>query len=538
MASDADAVVVGAGPNGLVAANLLADRGWDVVVYEAAPDPGGAVRSAELMERGFVNDLFSAFYPLAAASPVVRGLRLEEHGLTWKYAPIVLAHPAADGTCPVLTTELDHTAASLDAFCGGDGDAWRELHRRWERLRPGLIEGLFAPMPPVKASVQLALAARRDALRLARFALLPVRQMTHEYFGSDPAQRLVAGCALHADLAPGQVLSGFFGWFLCMLGQDYGWPVPEGGAAALTRALVARLEARGGRLVCNAPVERVVVRDGRAVGVAIDGQQVLARRAVLADVDAPNLFTKLVGLEHLPSQFADDLRRFVWDQSVFKVDWNLDSAIPWSAPEARRAGTLHIVDSIDELTRSRAQIEQRLVPDEPFLIVGQQSVADPTRTPPGRETAWAYSHLPREIKGDAADTLPPLSDPKWREAFADRMQHRIERLAPGFTSLVRGRHILAPNDLQDRDSNLVGGGINGGTAQLFQQFVFRPTPGFGRPETPIRRLFLASASAHPGGGVHGACGSNAARAAIAHDRLDFARRSRSSPTGAGRRERQ
>jgi phytoene dehydrogenase-like protein len=515
-----DAIVIGAGPNGLVAANLLADRGWEVVVYEAAPTPGGAVRSEELIEPGFVNDVGSAFYPLAAASPVVQRLHLERYGLTWKRAPVVLAHPAPDGTCPIISQDLDETAANLDHFHPGDGDAWRQLFARWQRMRDGLLSGLFTPIPPIRATAKLAFATRHEGpIRFARFALLPVRRLVTEEFGSEAARRMFAGSALHADLAPGDVLSGFFGWILNSLGQDVGWPVPEGGAGRLAAALVARLVDKGGRVVCDAPVDHVIVRDKRAVGVRVRGEEIGAARAVLADVDAPRLLLDLVGKEHLAARTIDDLRRFTWDQSAFKVDWTLNTPVPWTAPDARRAGTLHVVESLDGLIESRAQIMQGLIPSRPFLIVGQQSMTDPSRAPAGRETLWAYTHLPREIKGDAARELSPELDASTVQRLADRMQARIEELAPGFTSTIRGRHVLTPADLQQRDGNLVGGAVNGGTAQLFQQLVFRPTPGLGRPETPIRGLYLASASAHPGGGVHGACGSNAARAAIAHDRV-------------------
>jgi phytoene dehydrogenase-like protein len=329
-------------------------------------------------------------------------------------------------------------------------------------------------------------------------------------------------------MTPGDILSGFFGWVLCSLGQDVGWPVPEGGAGRFADALVNRLRAKGGKLECDAPVDKVIVRGGRAVGVRCRGEEIPASRAVLADVDAPRLFLELVGAEHLSARVVDDLRRFTWDHSVFKVDWNLDAPVPWTAPDARRAGTLHIVESVDALTDSSAQVVRSLVPARPFLLVGQQSMTDPTRAPQGCETLWAYTHLPRVIKGDAAGELSaPYDDASFAERFADRMQARIEELAPGFTALIRGRSVMGPADLHRHDGNLVGGAINGGTAQLFQQLVFRPIPGLGRPETPVRNLYLASASAHPGGGVHGGCGSNAARAAVFHDRLrSMTRRSR------------
>lgn len=516
-----DAVVIGAGPNGLVAANVLADRGWSVEVFEAAPQPGGAVRSAELVEPGFVNDVFSSFYPLAAASPVIAGLGLSDHGLRWRHSPLVLAHPARDGSCPVISTDLDVTAASLDSLTPGDGDAWRRLYGRWEDVGGALLDLLMKPFPPVRAGLRLATSNRPiDLARLARFALLPVRRMGDEAFAGEGGRRLLAGNALHADFAPESSLSGFFGWLLCSLGQSVGFPVPEGGAGRLTDALVRRLKAKGGRVTCDARVERVVVRRGRAVGIALaDGSEVDAARAVVADVDALVLFLRLVGPSHLPAAFVEDLMRFERDRAVVKVDWTLDGPIPWEAADARRAGTVHLAENVDVLTLEAAQITTGVVPLHPFLLVGQHSVSDPTRQPAGRETAWAYAHVPLHVRGDAGGELTGTWDEREADLFAARMEGEIERLAPGFTGLIRGRHVLTPPRLEERNLNLVGGSINGGTAQLHQQLVFRPTPGNGRPTTPVAGLYLGSSSAHPGGGVHGACGANAARAAVVGDRL-------------------
>jgi phytoene dehydrogenase-like protein len=515
-----DAIVIGAGPNGLVAANVLADHGWEVLVCEAAPTPGGAVRSEELIEPGFTNDVFSAFYPLAAASPVIAKLGLENHGLTWCRAPLVLAHPAPDGTCPVLSTDIDETAASLDSYASGDGDAWRDLFARYKRIRAGLLDGLFTPIPPLRATAKLAWGTRVEGpVRFARFALLPARRLVTEEFASEEARRLFTGSALHADLPPEEVLSGFFGWILNSLGQDLGWPVPEGGAGKLIEALVMRLERKGGHVMCNAPVDKVIVREGRAVAVRVGRDEIEAPRGVLADVDAPRLFLQLVGPEHLKPRVLADIKRFAWDHAVFKVDWTLDTPVPWSAEPARRAGTVHIVENLDALSATRTQIAFGQIPDKPFLLLGQQSMTDPTRMPAGKETLWAYTHLPRDIRGDAAGEIAMPFDNAGKQRLADRIEARIEEHAPGFRATIRGRHVMGPDDLEARNANLVGGAINGGTGRLYQQLVFRPIPGFGRPETPIPNLYLASASAHPGGGVHGACGSNAARAALAHERM-------------------
>ena len=515
-----DAVVIGAGPNGLVAANALADSGWEVVVLEAQAEAGGAVKSAELIEPGFVNDVFSAFYPLCAASPVMTSLALERHGLVWKRAPLVLAHPADDGTCPVLSMDPDETAASLDRIAPGDGDAWRRLYGRWERIGGALLDCLLSPIPPVRGTMRLLGATRPSELaELVRFLALPVRRLGEEEFSGDGARRLLAGCALHTDVFPESPTSAMVGWLLASLGQQVGWPVPEGGAGRITDALVSRLETAGGRVECSTPVTGIVVRGGRAVAVrTAAGDDIAATRAVVADVAAPRLFLDLVGTDHLPARFVRALEHFEWDHATFKVDWTLDGPIPWEAEAARRAGTVHVAEGLDALSVQAAQLQLGLVPDLPFLIVGQQGRADPTRHPPGKEAVWAYTHVPQRVRADAGEAgITGTWDGGEAEAMADRMEEEIERLAPGFRQLVRGRHVLTPPALEAANANLVGGATNGGTAQLHQQLVFRPVPGTGRAATPIVGLFLGSASAHPGGGVHGACGANAARAALRAD---------------------
>ncbi|MDF6046018.1 NAD(P)/FAD-dependent oxidoreductase [Streptomyces sp. JH14] len=516
-----DAVVIGAGPNGLVAANLLADAGWSVEVLEAQDEPGGAVRHDRGVDPEFTSDLFSAFYPLAAASPVLAGLNLEHEGLAWSHAPKVLAHPLRDGRCAVLSRDLEETAANLEAFAPGDGAAWKELREVWETLRSDLLDALFTPFPPVRAGVRLALRLRAaGGLRLARTMVLPVRRLGEEEFRGEGGRLLLAGNALHADLEPEAAGSGGFGWLMSMLGQTYGFPVPTGGAGALTAALVRRLVRRGGKIRCGDQVTEVVVRGGRAVGVrTAGGEAVAARRAVLADVSAPALYGSLVAERHLPGRLLADLKHFKWDFATFKVDWALNGQVPWTCPEAAQAGTVHLAEGVDGLTRFAAQIAMGRVPDEPFALFGQMTTADPSRSPQGTESAWAYTHVPHRVRGDAGDDGLTGSWETWeQEAMADRVEAQVERYAPGFRELIRARRILAPPTLESMDANLHGGAINGGTTAMYQQLVFRPTPGTGRPETPVRGLYLASASAHPGGGVHGAPGANAARAALHRQR--------------------
>jgi phytoene dehydrogenase-like protein len=510
-----DAVVIGAGHNGLVAANVLAEGGWDVLVLEEASEPGGAVRSGELIEPGFTNDLFSAFYPFTVASPHMRRLELERWGLRWLASPIAVAHPTRDGTCPAVALAIDETAASLDESAPGDGDAWRQLYVLWERVRAGALGAFFSPFPPVRPVLRLLRELGPDELlRFARFSLLPVRRLGEERFSGAGAPRLLAGNALHADVSPEMPLSGVFGWVLCSLGQQHGFPVPEGGAGRITAALVSRLKAAGGRVVCGERVERIECRGGRAVAARTAETRYEARRAIVADVGAPQLYGKLLDGEPLPGRLLAELDAFQYDNGTVKIDWTLDGQIPWRAERARAAGTVHVAEGIDALTMQAAELARGLIPATPSLVLGQYGHFDPSRAPAGKDTAWAYTHVPQRIRGDARGELTGGWDEHETALFADRMEDQVEALAPGFRSLIRGRHVFTPLTFEQANRNLVNGAINGGTAQIQQQMIFRPLPSLGRPETPVEGLFLGSSSAHPGGGVHGAPGANAAAAAL------------------------
>jgi phytoene dehydrogenase-like protein len=514
---DVDAIVIGSGPNGLVAANLLVDAGWSVLVLESQPEPGGAVRSGRYVDPEFVSDHCSAFYPLAAASPVIKQLELEKHGLRWLHAPTVLAHPFSDGRCATLFRDVEATAAAADALAVGDGDAWHRLHAVWQQVNPALLKAIVTPFPPIKAGLRLGVNLRlAGGLRFARFAMLPVRRLAEEEFRGGAAM-LLAGNSLHADLSPQEPLSGMYGWILAMLGQSVGFPVPAGGADELSGAMIRRLEAAGGQLICNKRVTEVLIRDNRAVGVrTADGEEFSAAKAILADVPATSLYGNLVRWSDLPTRLRDDIRRFQWDWATFKVDWALSKPVPWSAEAARSAGTVHVGDSMDDLTRYSAQIAMGEVPSKPFLLVGQMTTADPSRSPAGTESLWAYTHVPQRIRSDAGpDNITGSWDDGETQAMTDRIEAHIETFAPGFRDCIKARVAHSPFAMDAENASLERGALGGGTAALHQQLFFRPTPGLARAETPIAGLFLASASAHPGGGVHGACGSNAARAALA-----------------------
>ncbi|HEX2144702.1 MAG TPA: NAD(P)/FAD-dependent oxidoreductase, partial [Glycomyces sp.] len=390
-------------------------------------------------------------------------------------------------------------------------DAWRAEYERWQRVRDPLLAMLMRPFPPMRASARLLRrTGAGEALHLVRDLTLTARRYGEERFAGEGARALVAGNAMHSGLGPDQAGSGCFGWLLTMIGQDLGFPVPEGGAAGLVDALIRRLERFGGRVECGRPVTAVLHARGRAVGVRdAHGTAVRARRAVLADVPAPALYFDLIGREHLPSRLVTDLDAFDWDFATMKVDWALDAPIPWKEPDVALAGTVHLEHDVNGMARATTALACGQMPREPHLLMGQMTTADPTRSPAGTEAAWVYTRLPRGQRW-SQDRIRRL---------ADRIEGHIERHAPGFTGLVRERAVVGPEDMRRRNPSLVEGSVNGGTAAIHQQLVFRPVPGLARADTVIDRLFLASASAHPGGAVHGAPGANAARAALARDGL-------------------
>ncbi len=461
------AIVIGSGPNGLSAAILLAQAGLDVEVREAAPVPGGATRSGELTLPGFIHDLGSAVHPMAVSSPFFASLALEKFGLKWIHSPASLAHPFDDGTAITLERDLAGTADQL----GTDGAAYRKLFEPLVENWHALFKDVFKP-----------LTVPHHPLLLAQFGLhagQPYTFLAKTLFREERARALIAGSVAHSCLKFEALLSAAFGITLTAAGHAVGWPIPEGGSQSLANALVRKLESLGGRVVTNSRVS--------------DLDELGSPDLTLCDV-TPRQFLGMAEKRLRPS-FRKLLRRYKYGPGVFKVDWALREPIPWKAKACLRAITVHLGGTLEEMAVSERRANDGKPPEEPFVLLAQPSLFDGSRAPAGQHTAWAYCHVPNGWSGSALE----------------QMESQIERFAPGFRDCVLARAAHNTANMQAWDENLVGGDNSGG-AMGVSQFLERPT--WRRYGTPLRGVYLCSASTPPGGAVHGMCGYWAAKRAL------------------------
>jgi phytoene dehydrogenase-like protein len=467
------AVVIGSGPNGLAAAITLARAGLEVDVHEASDEIGGGMRSAELTLPGFVHDVCSSIHPLGQASPIFRALDLD---VDWVQPDAPAAHPLDDGTAVVLEHSLLATGAGL----GTDGAAYRELVAPLVAAWPEVERVLVGPHP-VSGRALLRLAKRLGVRGLAaalRDSLGDARTVAEAHFRAERTRAWFAGHAAHSMLPLERRPSGGFGLALLVLAHAVGWPFPRGGSQKLADALAAKLRELGGEVTIGSRVDELPRAD-----------------VVVADV-VPRELLRIAG-DRLPERYARRLRAYRHGPGAFKLDWALSGPIPWTADECRRAGTIHLGGSLDEISHSEWGAWRGRAVERPFVLLAQTSLSDPTRAPAGQHTAWAYCHVPN---GSDID-------------MTERIEAQVERFAPGFRELILARHAMGPAELETRNRNLVGGDLNGGAMDLGQLF-FRPVRRLVPYRTPLRGVYIGSASTPPGGGVHGMCGYSAARAAL------------------------
>ena len=465
-----DAVVIGAGPNGLAAAITLARQGRRVLVLEACATPGGGLRTDERTLPGFRHDACAAIHPLAVASPFMRSLPLEQFGVEWVFPPAAVAHPLDDGSAVTLERSVDETAAQL----GEDGPAYRRLvgplARNWEALVEDILGPL--PLPP------------RHPLQMARFglpAVLSAAGLARLAFHGERARAIFAGLAAHTMLPLEQPITAAFGLTMLILAHSVGWPMPRGGSQAIASAMTAYLESLGGEVCTGFRVRSMA--------------DLPPARAYLFDLTPRQILQ--IAAERLPSGYRSQLERFRYGPGVFKIDYALSGPAPWKAPRVMRAATVHLGGSLEEIAASERAPSRGEHSPRPYVLFVQQTPFDPSRAPAGCHTAWAYCHVPHGSDVDMTGAI----------------EAQIERFAPGFRDLVLARSTRTAVEMEAYNPNYVGGDTNGGVQDLLQLYT-RPVPRLSPYTTPARDIFICSSSTPPGGGVHGMCGSLAAQAAL------------------------
>lgn len=467
-----DVVVVGAGPNGLAAAITIAQAGRSVLLLEAADTVGGGARTDELTLPGFLHDICSSIHPLGVGSPFFKTLPLAEHGLEWVYPPAAVAQPFDDGTAAMLERSVDATAEAL----GPDSKAYRRLLQPlvddWDKLTEAFLGPLRLPKHPF--------AMARFGLRAIRSA----RGLAEGVFDGARARALFGGIAAHSMMPLEQRATAAFGLMLAMAGHAVGWPMPRGGAGSISVALASYLEALGGEIVTGVEVTSL--------------DELPSARAILCDL-SPRGLLKIAG-DRLPSGYRRRLERYRYGEGVFKIDFALDGPVPWKAEECLRAGTVHLSGTLEETAAAEHDVWQGKHPERPHVLVAQHSLFDASRAPEGKHTLWTYTHVPG---GSTFD-------------MTDRIEAQIERFAPGFRDRILAKSVMTPASFEEYNANYVGGDINGGVQDLRQLFT-RPVARLVPYSTPVKGLYLCSASTPPGGGVHGMCGHHAALAALRRD---------------------
>jgi phytoene dehydrogenase-like protein len=465
-----DAVVVGAGPNGLSAALRLTERGFSTCVVEAKSYPGGGLHSRELGEANYVHDECSAIHPMGILSPYFRTLNLQQYGLVWRHGRSSVAHPLLDRPAAILYRDFERT---IERLAPGDGRTWRRIFEPLAASGEGLLSDLMGPFKLPKhwlAALRFGLLAHRSAANLVRGK-----------FQDTAARALFAGLAGHSILPLEHRLTAAFGLIFGLTAHLVDWPCAEGGSARIAQALVAKLREGGG-----------VLRLGELVS---DLKQLPSSKVVLFDL-SPRQLSAIAG-DQLPTGYRRRLDRYVYGPGTFKLDFTLDGAIPWTDPEVRGASTVHVGGTHSEIEASERAAWIGDAPTAPYLIVCQQSELDASRAPAGKHTGYAYCHVPAGYPHDVSSLI----------------EAQIERFAPGFRDLIRTRHVTSPRDFEQLNPNFVGGAVTGGAATLGQLFT-RPVARWDPYTTPNSRLFLCSGSTPPGGGVHGMCGFYAAESAI------------------------
>lgn len=504
-----DAVIIGGGHNGLAAGVVLADAGWKVLVLERNDAPGGAVRTEEVTLPGFRHDLMAMNLNLFAGSQFFAeyGDRLRAHGLSLvpSSRPVVSVFP--DGSHVGISTDLEETLSSIRAVSAADADAYEDLFEHFGRIAPHVFPLLGVPLPSVAAVRAMVSGTRalgrRWPLDLARLVFQSSRELVDDHFESPQVRALTATWGMHLDFPPDMAGGALFPYLETMAAQANGMVIGEGGAANMIDASVGLLESLGGDVRCRAEVDGVLVHDGVATGVTLDGEHIGAERAVIANLTPTRLFGDLVEPDAVPADFLRKVRRYRYGPGTVMVHLALSDLPDWQAsPTARDHAYVHVAGYIDDMARTYQQAMEGLLPTTPTLVVGQPTTVDPGRAPDGNHVLWVQVRMvPSRIGGDAAGEISATTWSDAKEPFADRVMAILEEHAPGLGEKVLARTVMSPDDLEAANPNLVGGDQLGGSHHLMQHFLLRPLPGWSRYSTPVERLHMCGSATWPGAGV-------------------------------------
>lgn len=501
-------MIVGGGHNGLAAAVVLADAGWDVVVLERNEQPGGAVRTSEITLPGFHHDLMAMNLNLFAGSPFFARYseRLMANGLEFVPSSRPVCSLFPDGSHVAISTDLAATLESIRGVSDRDAEAFEALLARFQREAPHLFGLLGTPLPSA-AAIRALWGGSRDLGRhwlfeMARLVLQSPREFVSEHFESPQVRALVATWGMHLDLPPDVSGGALFPYLETMASQANGMVIGRGGAGNMIDALVGLLEELGGEVRCGVEVDRIIVENGRAVGAAAGEVRYEADRAVIANLTPTVLFDSLVETTHVPDDFRRKVDGYRYGPGTLMMHLAMSGPAPWREPIAAEHAYVHVAGHLDDMALAYHQAIAGRLPSRPTLVVGQPTVVDPTRSPSDHHILWVQVRMvPSSIEGDAEGRIHATGWDQAADPFADRVMGILEEYAPGLGQRVLGRHVMSPVDLEAINPNLVGGDQLGGSHHVMQHFVLRPFPGWTRYETPIDGLFMCGSATWPGAGV-------------------------------------
>ena len=515
-----DFAIAGGGHNGLVAGVYLARAGRKVVVLEKEDIVGGAVKTKELTLPGFKHDQFSAAHPLFVMSPVYDELKdeLAKNGLKYLVFDRCFASLFPDGDSIICYSDLDKTLSSLEKHSKEDADAWNELYNQYLKIKAPILSMMFNSFSIsslIKSGIKFYRAlGRKKLMEFAHQVAMSPRDFANYNFNKEKAKSWIVPWAFHPDYGPDVSAGSMFALLAAASQQESGLSAPEGGGGMLTLALSKMIKSSGGEVITGAHVTKVIIKDGKAVGIELkDGSKIEVKRGVIASIEPRQLFLRLIGEEHFGSEFLQTVKKYRYGVGSMKIDIALDSPVEWNAgEEVAKTGFMHIGPYVNDISRAYNEAICGLLPSDPFVMFANHTALDHTRAPEGKHTGWILVRgVPAEIRGDASGKISSTDWDEVKKYYTDRVMDKLSEYAPNIKDIILGMHIQSPLDLERNDLNLVGGDLVSGSHHLDQNYMFRPFPGFSKYKTPIKNLYMTGASTYPGGGMNGASGYIVAR---------------------------